>query len=62
MAERLHIARTPADAASILERLERDPQARRNPGRPADAFTWQRRADDLLAMMAPALPQRGVAS
>jgi hypothetical protein len=55
MRDRIHVARSPADVPAILERLRRDPTARRNASGPV--LNWDQRADEFLAIIARARPR-----
>jgi hypothetical protein len=56
MRDRIHIARAPADVPAILDRLRRDPAAHKNTSGPV--LGWDQRADEFLAIIAQARPQR----
>jgi hypothetical protein len=56
MRDRIHVARSPADVPAIVERLCRDPGARKNATGPV--LGWDQRADEFLAIIARARVRR----
>lgn len=60
LARHLHIARTPPEISAVLDRIARDPDARRNFNAPQAVGSWRERAERLLDIVSEASTPRRV--